>query len=304
MSYNNNNNTKEWTVEDVGKWLIEVGYEKYKEIFKENDIDGQVLLELTESHLKELNIKSLGERIKIRNLIKGLKGENINFNIKTDNENELNDIKNELFYDSSYSYKDNSKDNDNNNEDKTNIVNTVHNENYNNSNNLNFNNNFLNENTKISTIKNNYNSSIPISYNIERHLNTSSKNIGNQILFKNKKKNKIKNSNSLYEFSINPLKFSKSIYQNMFLPKYGIKNYHLLPSRYNLNEIPSFYFYNKIKLNKSMYSRFVQKMIYRMLKKRNYSNISKKNQLMYLWNPFGDKYKVYYIFEKLQNEWK
>lgn len=34
MSYNNNNNTKEWTVEDVGKWLIEVGYEKYKEIFK------------------------------------------------------------------------------------------------------------------------------------------------------------------------------------------------------------------------------------------------------------------------------
>eukprot|EP00833_Pecoramyces_ruminatium_P010973 jgi/Orpsp1_1/1185005/evm.model.c7180000091912.1 len=45
-------------------------------------------------------------------------------------------------------------------------------------------------------------------------------------------------------------------------------------------------------------------MIYRMLKKRNYSNISKKNQLMYLWNPFGDKYKVYYIFEKLQNEWK
>lgn len=44
----------------------------------------------------------------------------------------------------------------------------------------------------------------------------------------------------------------------MFLPKYGIKNYHLLPSRYNLNEIPSFYFYNKIKLNKSMYSRFVQ----------------------------------------------
>jgi len=45
-------------------------------------------------------------------------------------------------------------------------------------------------------------------------------------------------------------------------------------------------------------------MIYRMLKNRNYYNISKNNQIMYVWNPFGNKYKVYYLFEKIQNEWK
>jgi len=44
----------------------------------------------------------------------------------------------------------------------------------------------------------------------------------------------------------------------MFLPKYGIKKYHLLPLHYNLNEIPSFYHYSKIKFNNSMYSQFVQ----------------------------------------------
>jgi len=44
----------------------------------------------------------------------------------------------------------------------------------------------------------------------------------------------------------------------MFLPKYGIKNYNILPTHYCLNEIPSFYFYNKNKLSNSMYSRFVQ----------------------------------------------
>jgi len=39
MSQNNNNNNiinkevEDWTVEDVGNWLINVGYEKYKDLF-------------------------------------------------------------------------------------------------------------------------------------------------------------------------------------------------------------------------------------------------------------------------------
>ena len=41
-----------------------------------------------------------------------------------------------------------------------------------------------------------------------------------------------------------------------------------------------------------------------MLRKRNYSYINKNNQLTYIWNPFGNKYKVYYLFEKIQNNWK
>jgi len=45
-------------------------------------------------------------------------------------------------------------------------------------------------------------------------------------------------------------------------------------------------------------------MVYRMLRKRNYSYTPKYNQITYIWNPFGDKYKVYYLFEKIQNEWK
>lgn len=42
-----------------------------------------------------------------------------------------------------------------------------------------------------------------------------------------------------------------------------------------------------------------------MLKNRiTYLNTSKNNQQSYVWKPFGEKFKVYYLFEKSENEWK
>ncbi len=45
-------------VEDVAKFLIELGLGKHVALFKENDIDGVLLLELSVDHLDELGVKS------------------------------------------------------------------------------------------------------------------------------------------------------------------------------------------------------------------------------------------------------
>ena len=45
-------------------WLNSLGLGKYSELFVENDIDFEVLPDLSESHLAELGI-SLGHRIKL-----------------------------------------------------------------------------------------------------------------------------------------------------------------------------------------------------------------------------------------------
>ncbi|ORX52126.1 hypothetical protein BCR36DRAFT_396929 [Piromyces finnis] len=269
MSSNNNNEIKsieDWTVEDVGNWLINAGYGKYKELFFENDIDGQVLVELNEFHLKtELNIKSLGERIKLYKLIKGLKSNNINNqNIKSENPKDF----------------------------KSEIQNEIHNSKIINNN---------SENNNVNNIPTNINESyIKNKFKANSNNKTNSNNLINSINIKQDKKN-----SSLLEYRIKPLKFSKKVYQKLFLPKNGIKNSYLLPEHYSLNEIPSFYYYSKIKLNKSMYSRFIQKMIFRMLRNRvTYINNQKSDHPSYVWKPFGNKFEVYYLFEKSDNEWK
>lgn len=43
-----------WTTDQVGIWLNEIGFSKYKKLFcEEHLIDGQILLQLTESDLKQ-----------------------------------------------------------------------------------------------------------------------------------------------------------------------------------------------------------------------------------------------------------
>ena len=46
------------TVEDVARFLIKFKVEKYVKLFKENDIDGSLLLECSDDELKELGISS------------------------------------------------------------------------------------------------------------------------------------------------------------------------------------------------------------------------------------------------------
>jgi hypothetical protein len=50
---------------DIVVWLRSLGLEKYEAAFRENDIDETVLLSLTDEHLKQLGVVSLGHRVKL-----------------------------------------------------------------------------------------------------------------------------------------------------------------------------------------------------------------------------------------------
>merc|ERR1719397_1151711 len=52
----------EWNVEDTLKWLTDKKLSQYCRAFKENDMDGQNMLELNEIDLRDLGIRSIGHR--------------------------------------------------------------------------------------------------------------------------------------------------------------------------------------------------------------------------------------------------
>ena len=59
---------------DVGKWLTGLGLGQYEAVFRESEIDADVLTELTEQHLKDLGV-SLGHRLKMLRAIRELAGD-------------------------------------------------------------------------------------------------------------------------------------------------------------------------------------------------------------------------------------
>src|SRR5450631_3426757 len=59
---------------DVGGWLRSLGLGQYEVAFRDNEIDGEVLSELTDQHLKDLGV-SLGHRLKMLRAIRELAGE-------------------------------------------------------------------------------------------------------------------------------------------------------------------------------------------------------------------------------------
>jgi hypothetical protein len=66
--------TSLWSVDDVVIWLKSIGFDRYGRNFKENDITGKHLLELTKADLQhDLNIASLGHRMDIIKMIDQLK---------------------------------------------------------------------------------------------------------------------------------------------------------------------------------------------------------------------------------------
>jgi class 3 adenylate cyclase len=54
---------------DVAAWLSGLGLEQYAELFRENDIDGEILCGMTAEDLKELGISSFGHRRRLLNAI-------------------------------------------------------------------------------------------------------------------------------------------------------------------------------------------------------------------------------------------
>src|SRR5262245_44973702 len=62
-------------VMDIVVWLRSLGLGKYEAIFRENDIDENVLLSLTAEDLKELGVASFGHRRKLIDAIAALRGD-------------------------------------------------------------------------------------------------------------------------------------------------------------------------------------------------------------------------------------
>jgi class 3 adenylate cyclase/predicted ATPase len=57
---------------DIVVWLRSLGLGKYEAVFRENDIDETVLPSLTDEHLKQLGVASLGHRVKLLDAIAAL----------------------------------------------------------------------------------------------------------------------------------------------------------------------------------------------------------------------------------------
>jgi hypothetical protein len=59
---------------DVAAWLRGLGLEQYAQLFRDNDIDGEILCGMTAEDLKELGISSFGHRRRLLNAITALRG--------------------------------------------------------------------------------------------------------------------------------------------------------------------------------------------------------------------------------------
>ncbi|KAK3822202.1 MAG: hypothetical protein JOS17DRAFT_777357 [Linnemannia elongata] len=62
-----------WTVDTTAQWLTTNGYEDSVQSFKENDITGDVLLDLTHDTLKDMGMSSTGRRIRLLKMIAELR---------------------------------------------------------------------------------------------------------------------------------------------------------------------------------------------------------------------------------------
>ncbi|CAO3593447.1 unnamed protein product [Absidia cylindrospora] len=68
---------EDWSVEQVGIWLGLMGFSDIASTFQDQEITGDILLELNVDSLKELNVATFGKRFKIYNAIKVLSDENV-----------------------------------------------------------------------------------------------------------------------------------------------------------------------------------------------------------------------------------
>ena len=59
----------------VAAWLRGLGLEQHAQLFRDNDIDGEILCGMTAEDLKELGISPFGHRRRLLNAITALRGE-------------------------------------------------------------------------------------------------------------------------------------------------------------------------------------------------------------------------------------
>src|SRR5215467_12984334 len=59
---------------DVGTWLGSLGLDQYEDLFREHEIEADVLPELTDQHLKDIGVP-LGHRLRILRAVRQFTGE-------------------------------------------------------------------------------------------------------------------------------------------------------------------------------------------------------------------------------------
>ncbi|KAJ1928257.1 ATP binding, partial [Linderina pennispora] len=63
----------QWSEGRVGQWLREQGFARHERAFVENQINGEALLELDYNLLKELSVRTVGERVRLNIAIRDLR---------------------------------------------------------------------------------------------------------------------------------------------------------------------------------------------------------------------------------------
>ena len=56
----------------MGEWLDAIGLPDYKEVFADNCIEGETLISMSKSDIKELGVEKVGHRVKLDKEIKKL----------------------------------------------------------------------------------------------------------------------------------------------------------------------------------------------------------------------------------------
>ncbi|KAJ1906750.1 ATP binding [Coemansia sp. IMI 209127] len=63
----------QWNEEKVCQWVCEQGFNKYESVFRDNMITGEALVELDYTLLKELSVRTVGERVRLNLAIRRLR---------------------------------------------------------------------------------------------------------------------------------------------------------------------------------------------------------------------------------------
>ncbi|KAF2872918.1 hypothetical protein BDV95DRAFT_360524 [Massariosphaeria phaeospora] len=64
---------RHWEEDKVGDWLASINCAQYVELFKQNHINGENLMEMDQTHLKDMGIKRVGDRVRIGSQAKQLR---------------------------------------------------------------------------------------------------------------------------------------------------------------------------------------------------------------------------------------
>ncbi|KAF2745846.1 protein kinase byr2 [Sporormia fimetaria CBS 119925] len=72
-AYDAPDSVRHWDEDKVGEWLKKINCSQYVDLFKRNHINGENLMEMDQSHLKDMGIKKVGDRVRIGSQAKQLR---------------------------------------------------------------------------------------------------------------------------------------------------------------------------------------------------------------------------------------